>query len=729
MILMIVISIGLIVFLAVHLHRSRGVDALMLRKGVALSLLFVFLFRLFSQDAIDQTFNLFLIDIKTNLDAPTTWLLSVPLTIVVLLLRWSSVLMITWAIINSFHRNQYVDWILAFVGTTTVILNIFFFKFHLIAFQGSEAFIWSWRSIQFGLETTVLGVISILALFDVFIDKRLPDKKQLCKLALILVFSALAVMPQGLLYHFFGNFGELPKHFKPTHLMVIVFPFLMMIATYLSMRNKGQEDKNLLIVFLVFASFFQYFYVRRPGISGLPLHLCNAAVILMFVAVVFKNRGFFYFVYFANVIGALLAIMFPNYTTDLFHLYTLHFGFNHMYALVIPILAVALGLFPRPVLKDMFKALGVFSIYFLMVVFLNAWLNNYQEGIDYFFTYSDFLTDMLGVRNLQFNYIFDWRIGQLSLRFFYLFQPLYFVAFIFLMFMNWFVYDSVYQTMDRHHLLRTKESAMRMDMLRLKASLGGRSATEPMNPRGTDMIKITNFTKQYGSAKHKAVDNFSLEVHKGEVFGFLGHNGAGKSTTIKSLVGIQSITEGEMEICGYSIKTQPLEAKLRMGYVSDNHAVYEKLTGREYINYVADLYRVSQEDRDQRLDKYLDKFSLNNAIDQEIKSYSHGMKQKLVVIASLIHEPPVWILDEPLTGLDPSSAFQIKEAMRAHAEKGNIVFFSSHVIEVVEKICHRIAIITNGKLDGVYTMKEIMDKGMSLEELYMTNVHANEQNS
>ncbi|MFP4177340.1 MAG: ABC transporter ATP-binding protein [Acholeplasmataceae bacterium] len=236
------------------------------------------------------------------------------------------------------------------------------------------------------------------------------------------------------------------------------------------------------------------------------------------------------------------------------------------------------------------------------------------------------------------------------------------------------------------------------------------------------MIRISHFSKRYGNAKNKAVDDFSLEVHKGEVFGFLGHNGAGKSTTIKSLVGIQSITEGRIEICGYDIRTQPLEAKLRIGYVSDNHAVYEKLTGREYIDYVADLYHVSEEDRKARLDKYLKQFNLEHAFDQEIKSYSHGMKQKLVVIASLIHEPDVWILDEPLTGLDPTSAYQIKESMREHAEKGNIVFFSSHVIEVVERICHRIAIINNGRLVGIYTLKELRQEGTSLEELYMKNV-------
>ena len=236
------------------------------------------------------------------------------------------------------------------------------------------------------------------------------------------------------------------------------------------------------------------------------------------------------------------------------------------------------------------------------------------------------------------------------------------------------------------------------------------------------MIKIEHFSKKYAGSDRYSVDDLNLEIKAGEVFGFLGHNGAGKSTTIKSIVGIQSITQGRIIIDGYDITKQPIEAKLRVGYVSDNHAVYEKLTGREYINYVADLYLVPVEEREERIAKYTKMFNLVEAIDREIKGYSHGMKQKLVVIASLIHNPKVWVLDEPLTGLDPTSAFQIKECMREHANNGNIVFFSSHVIEVVEKICDKICIIGRGKLVGVYDLKEIAKEGVTLEQLYMQHV-------
>jgi len=369
----------------------------------------------------------------------------------------------------------------------------------------------------------------------------------------------------------------------------------------------------------------------------------------------------------------------------------------------------------------MLKAIGVFSAYYILVVFLNAWFNNYTTT-DYFFTYGDNISHRFHVEELQFNNVVSFTVNGLTFRFFYLYQILLYLGFVFLMFVSWYVYDAIFQFFDAYYALIVKKKKMRMDMLNLRKLLKGRDIHDPIDPGGVKMLIISHFTKQYGNSKKKAVDDFSLEVHDGEVFGFVGHNGAGKSTTIKSLVGIQSITSGEMEICGYSIKTQPLEAKRNIGFVSDNHAVYEKLTGREYIDYVADLYQVPADLREERLENYLDKFNLGFAIDNEIKSYSHRMKQKLGVIAFLIHDPKVWILDEPLTGLDPTSSIQIKECMRDHANRGNIVFFSSHVIEVVERICDRIAIIAHGKLVGVYVVKDFISKGLNLEKLYLESM-------
>jgi ABC-2 type transport system ATP-binding protein len=679
------------------------------------------MFRLFSEDAIDGVFNLFLIDVDTAIDANTTWFLPRGILIFLLLLRWSTMISLTWGIISGFKTHRYITMILGTVGVLTALLNIVFFQSHLYAFFGEEVGFFNLRSIEFFIETVIFALIMGLSLYQLIINKINIHLREIWKPIIIFLGSAFFIMPEGILYNFFGNYGEVPDDFNGPHIFVIFIAIALMFIVYFILRHKKQNTKDLLIIFLTFAAFFQYFYVRRTGLSALPLHLCNTAVILLLVSVVFKIKGMFYFSYFANVLGAIGAILLPNYSSDLFNLSVIHFGYNHLYALIIPILAVALHMFSRPVLSHMLKAIGIFSIYFIIVVNLNAWFNNYGDT-DYFFTYSDFLSDMFGARNLQYSHIVEFNFKGLTFTYFWLYQVLFYIIFIFIMFVSWFVYDASYQMVDQHHRLKMKQKQMRVDHLNLMELLDGRSITEPMNPGGKDMIKISHFSKRYGHDSKYAVKDFSLEVKRGEIFGFLGHNGAGKSTTIKSLVGIQSITEGEMEICGYSIKSQPLEAKLRMGYVSDNHAVYEKLTGREYIHYVADLYRVPSDLRDKRLEELAETLNLSHAIDQMIKSYSHGMKQKIVVIASLIHEPTVWILDEPLTGLDPISSYQIKEIMKNHAAKGNIVFFSSHVIEVVEKVCTKIAVITQGELTGIYEMDALKKKGISLEELYMKDI-------
>ena len=235
------------------------------------------------------------------------------------------------------------------------------------------------------------------------------------------------------------------------------------------------------------------------------------------------------------------------------------------------------------------------------------------------------------------------------------------------------------------------------------------------------MIKINSLSKMYKNADRFAVKNLSLIVNDGEVFGFIGANGAGKSTTIKCITGILPYNDGSIEIAGYDMAKDSISAKKNIGYVSDNHSVYDKLTGREDVNFLANIYGVSKQDRDQRLNDLSIRFDLQDKLDSPIKSYSHGMKQKICVIGALIHEPKVWILDEPLTGLDPKSAKELKGLMREHCEKGNVVFFSSHVLEVVEKLCDRIAIIKDGEIIASFTMEELEQKqqGKSLEDIFL----------
>lgn len=230
------------------------------------------------------------------------------------------------------------------------------------------------------------------------------------------------------------------------------------------------------------------------------------------------------------------------------------------------------------------------------------------------------------------------------------------------------------------------------------------------------MLRINNLTKIYG--EKKAVDNLSLHIQKGEIYGFIGHNGAGKTTTIKSCCGILKFDEGEIFVDGVSIKDHPLECKQKIAYIPDNPDLYEFLSGIKYLNFIADVYKVSSEDRETRIKKYADMFEITSDLAQPISAYSHGMKQKLAIIAALIHEPKLMIMDEPFVGLDPKASHLLKGQMREMCDHGGAIFFSTHVLEVAEKLCDKVAIIKGGKLITSGTMEEV--KGdTSLETVFL----------
>jgi ABC-2 type transport system ATP-binding protein len=229
------------------------------------------------------------------------------------------------------------------------------------------------------------------------------------------------------------------------------------------------------------------------------------------------------------------------------------------------------------------------------------------------------------------------------------------------------------------------------------------------------MLKIEHLTKKYPRSEKLSVSDISLELKPGEIFGFLGQNGAGKSTTIKCLTGILPFDEGTITVCGYDVAQDPINAKMNIGYVPDNHSVYEKLTGVEYVNYIADLYRVDAAAREERFNRYVKLFKLEQAADKQIKSYSHGMKQKICIIAALIHEPKLWVLDEPMMGLDPQSTAEIIAYMKEHCAKGNTVFFSSHNLDLVKKLCHRAAIINEGTIIDRFDLKDNPENQENLE--------------
>ncbi len=230
------------------------------------------------------------------------------------------------------------------------------------------------------------------------------------------------------------------------------------------------------------------------------------------------------------------------------------------------------------------------------------------------------------------------------------------------------------------------------------------------------MIKITGVSKSYNRGATRAVDGLNLEVRRGEIFGFLGPNGAGKTTTIKMIVGLLRPDSGTISVDGVDALRDHLEAKKRMGYVPDNPDVYERLTGIEYLSFLADVYGVPGNVRSARITELLDTFEMADAVGDLIQSYSHGMRQKLVLIGALLHQPPLLILDEPMVGLDPRSSFLLKEMMRRHCDAGYTVFFSTHILEVAERLCDRIGIIHKGRLVAMGTMEELRGRHAEVDE-------------
>lgn len=231
------------------------------------------------------------------------------------------------------------------------------------------------------------------------------------------------------------------------------------------------------------------------------------------------------------------------------------------------------------------------------------------------------------------------------------------------------------------------------------------------------LLEIKNFSKVYPNGKVGA-DDINIAVEKGDIFAFIGPNGSGKTTTIKSIVGIHDITSGDILVDGISIKDDPMKVKSSISYIPDNPDIYNNLTGIQYINFIADIFHVNKKDRKERTEKYASLLGLSNDLTTKISNYSHGMKQKLVIIASFVHEPKVIIMDEPFVGLDPKASFDVKEIMKEFCKNGGAIFFSTHVLDVAEKLCNKVAIIKNGKIIKQGNMSDIK-KDKSLEEVFL----------
>ena len=480
--------------------------------------------------------------------------------------------------------------------------------------------------------------------------------------------------------------------------------------------------------------------VLKVHVTTIPIHLCHTALFVVPLCIAFNFKRMFYFTYFINVFGALMAMMMPNTgeTLNVFLSSVILFWYNHFAALMMPLLCVALGVFEKAKFKQMLWSLFFFGIYFIFVMFMNAWLSNYVPGYnpDVFGTGTDFLfinNDFIASKILSdqqtadlLNKVLKWQWGDLVFVLRPPYQAIFFGVYVLVAFGMWFVYSLFFRIADSHIDLHNKLVIARKENFTMKERRKMEQLNNENSQPGEVSLVFEHFSKKYGNSQVFSAEDVNLKVEGGQIFGFLGPNGAGKSTCIKSAIGIQPVTEGHIFVCGHDVTTESVKSKKEIGYVPDHYALYEKLTGREYINYIADLYGVSKADRDERISRYVDLFQLNQAFDNRMQTYSHGMKQKMAIIAALVHNPKVWILDEPLTGLDPQSIFQVKQCMLQHAAEGNIVFFSSHIIDVVEKLCTRIAIIRKGHIVFEADMATIeKEHPEGLESFYLNTIHDN----
>ncbi len=638
-------------------------------------------------------------------------------------------------ILASFFKVKTLPALIAYVALPIFVFNALMLPTHVLAITGSNAFSsFDVRALLLGLETG-LGLGYALSHTIIRFDEIRLRGKEWVWFALAAVGCIFAAIPS---YSFYVTLNPLQITYKPKELnfyhRLMLYPIAIIpITLYVLLKDKPLQTRRFALMYyawlgLLNFSFFHRFadFVGTDWVTTLPLHLCNTAMYITPLCLTFNWKRFFYFTYFINVMGAFLALIMPNYsdTSVLVANNVWLFYMNHYQAFYMPLLVVGLGIFRRPRWKEFGYSMVGFVVYFLLMLIVNAWFTNYNPDVDYFFLNSDFIVDKLGnwAENTR-NIVWQFEVNGLKFVFYPLYQFLFFLVYVGFMFGMWFIYELGYNVITGWQDIADRYKKIRVDKLALEAQLAGRSIEEPMNMENINKLILKNFTKRYGNSDVYAVKDANLEVCGGEIYGFLGPNGAGKSTIIKSIVGIQTITEGAIEVCGYDVATQSVMAKRQIGFVPDHYALYERLTAREYINYIADLYEVSKEDREERLNRMVERFELTTAIDNPIRTYSHGMKQKVTIMAALIHNPKVWILDEPLTGLDPNSIYQVKECMREHAQAGNIVFFSSHIIDVVERICDRIAIIRKGQIQCVRDVHQMEESGESLEQFYMSVIN------
>lgn len=643
---------------------------------------------------------------------------------------WTMYAVVLLLALYPFFKFSFLDKLVKYFASFFVLINFISLPLAIVGVEGNIALSqFSFRAMFMCIELA----ISISYCVYVWANNytfRFSNKNfwtfVLCVFAM-LVATMPAYVPQAVIGLI--NPNVVIDSLSQWHRIYIYAGFVIPLLIHFALRKKSKEIIKFSLIYLSLGGLVTFMCSAKfqDLLSPLnwPLHLCNTAMYIIPICLLFNSNKLFYFSFFINVLGAFLAMIMPDISGNMVSYDMIRFWNNHYLAFFMPLLCVSLKMFNRPKLRQFIYSCIAFTTYFVSIMFINAWFTNYGT-VDFFFINSDFIAEKLGLWAERLRDItWTFYIGDLKFVLYPLYQFLFWLVYMVASAGMWFLYELCYNYTDFLSDLEWRRYRYKLEQSILEEKLNGKEKTMPINEENKDKLILRKFTKRYGSSAYYAVKDVDLEVHAGEIFGFLGPNGAGKSTIIKTIVGIQPITSGEIEVCGYDVSTQSVMARKQIGFVPDHYALYEKLTGREYINYIADLYEVSAEDRQKRIEKYVKLFELEGAFDNQMKTYSHGMKQKITIIAALVHNPKIWILDEPLTGLDPNSIFQVKECMKNHAKEGNIVFFSSHIIDVVERICDRIGIIKKGQLQVVESVNNILSSGQLLEEYYMDIISNN----
>ena len=586
---------------------------------------------------------------------------------------------------------------------------------------------YSFRLPLLGIELAILFLLSASAFFE---GERKKEGKALVTPYILLGAIVLLSLPNSYcLEVFFGSrvsFLPVPEELNLTHRLLVYLAFLLPTAYFFLLRPFDVPHRRALLAYVSYMAFFGYIGGLRwniwTNLETIPLHLCCTAMYVIPLVLTFKTTKVFYFTMFVNVIGAFIALLMPNYvdsaafpTYGAFSLPIVEFFINHLYAFFMPVLIVLLGIYPRPKMKYFLYSMIGFLAYFLLCLVVNTVGTAYGYDVDFFFLNSDYVPSQIG----------DWakKIYEFSFSFVlagksFLIHPVYLLAFYLVYvgfaFLMWYVYELLFAGVDELELLLSRRDEAKRRKEQWKSLL---RKEPPMDKHAT--LKIEHLRKRYPHNDFDTVKDFSLELDGGKIYAFLGKNGAGKSTIIKSIVGMHDFDGGSILVSGHDLREEEIAAKSLIGYVPDHYALYESLTGREYVNYIADLYGVSRSAREERLSSLLPRLSLVEAFDSPIGTYSHGMKQKITIVASLVHDPEVWILDEPMTGVDPVSVYEIKETMREHARRGNIVFFSTHLIDVVSNLCDEIIVLRKGDLVFRGEVADLHAKGIDLEQLFL----------